>query len=332
MATTAERVRGITLADAIGGALNQAMAEDSRVVVMGEDVGRLGGVFRITKGLYDRYGADRVIDTPLSEAGIVGAAIGMALNGIKPVVEIQFDGFIFPALNQICTHLARYVTRGKLDGLPVVIRIPVGGRFHAAELHAENPEAYFAHTPGLSVVALSSVHTAGHVLLSVLRSNKPYIVLEPKRLYRTERIDPAAADSTGAMDRARIAADGSDATVITYGPSVQMAVAASRRLGSEGIGLRVVDLVSLSPIDEGAIIDSVQATGRVLVLTEANRSCSVASEVISIIATKAFRDLKTAPKLISSPHLPPPPAAFQDDYFPKEDDVMAAVRALVHES
>jgi pyruvate dehydrogenase E1 component beta subunit len=179
---------------------------------------------------------------------------------------------------------------------------------------------------------LSSVHTAGHVLLSVLRSNKPYIVLEPKRLYRTERIDPATADTSTAMDRARIAADGSDVTVITYGPSVQMAVSASRRLGSDGIGVRVVDLVSLSPIDEVAIIASVKATGRVLVLTEANRSCSVASEVLAIVVTKAFRDLKAPPKLISSPHVPPPPAAFQDDYFPKEDDVIAAVRALVHES
>jgi pyruvate dehydrogenase E1 component beta subunit len=332
MQVAVERNRGITMADAIGQALNDAMAEDPRVLVMGEDIGRLGGVFRITKGLLDKYGPDRVIDTPLSEAAIVGSAIGMALNGLKPVVEIQFDGFIYPAFNQICCHLARYMTRGKLKELPVVIRIPVGGRFQAAELHAENPETYFVHTPGLRVVALSSVHTARHLLLSAVRGSMPCIVLEPKRLYRTERIDPTTADDTVAMDKARIAMDGTDATVITYGPSVQLAMAASRRLATEGISVRVLDLISLSPIDEEAVLDAVQATGRVLVLTEANRICSVASEVLALIVTKGFRYLRTQPRIVASPHVPPPPAAFQDDYFPSEDDVIREMHALLGQS
>ena len=327
-----ERNRGITMADAIGQALNDAMAEDPRVLVMGEDVGRLGGVFRITRGLQDKYGTDRVMDTPLSEAAIVGSAIGMALNGLRPVVEIQFDGFIYPAFNQICTHLARYMTRGKLKELPVVIRIPVGGRFQAAELHAENPEAYFAHTPGLRVIALSTVHTAGHLLLSAVRGSTPCIVLEPKRLYRTERIDPAAADNTVSMDRARVAQSGTDITVITYGPSVQLALAAARRLAAEGVSVQVLDLISLSPIDEDAVLAAAEATGRVLVLTEANRTCSVASEVLALIVTKGFRHLRTQPRIVASPHVPPPPAAFQDDYFPSEEGVIKEMRALAAQS
>lgn len=332
MQVATERNRGITMADAIGQALNDAMAEDPRVLVMGEDVGRLGGVFRITRGLQDRYGTDRVMDTPLSEAAIVGSAIGMALNGLKPVVEIQFDGFIYPAFNQICTHLARYMTRGKLKELPVVIRIPVGGRFQAAELHAENPETYFVHTPGLRVIALSTVHTARHLLLSAVRGSMPCIVLEPKRLYRTERIDPAAADDTVSMDRARVAQTGTDITLITYGPSVQLALAAARRLATEGVSALVLDLISLSPIDEEAVLAAAETTGRVLVLTEANRTCSVASEVLALIVTKGFRYLRTQPRIIASPHVPPPPAAFQDGYFPSEDDVIKEMRALITQS
>lgn len=327
--TTATASRGVTLADAIGDGLDQAMASDPDVVIIGEDVGRLGGVFRITRGLQDRYGSERVIDAPLSEAAIVGAAIGMALNGLRPIVEIQFDGFIFPALNQVCCHLARYATRGKLDGLPVVIRIPVGGRFQAAELHAENPETYFAHTAGLRVVSLSDVRTARALVLAAVASRSACIVLEPKRLYRTERITPDEAEPAVAIDRARTVVAGGDATIITYGPSLPLALSASRRLAAEGHAVGVVDLVSLAPLDEAAILAVARETGRVVVLTEASRPCSIASEVVSLLATDAFDALKASPRIVASPHQPQPPSAFQGEFFPDEDQVVDAVRAVL---
>jgi 2-oxoisovalerate dehydrogenase E1 component beta subunit len=320
--------RGITLADAISTALDRAMDEDPSVLIMGEDVGRLGGVFRITRGLQSKYGEARVMDTPASEAALVGVAIGMALGGLRPVVEIQFDGFIFPAMNQICCHLARYMFRAKTE-LPVVIRVPVGGRFQAAEMHAENPETYFAHTPDLRVVAASDVDTAGALLRAAIRSPAPCIYLEPKRFYRTERIASDTQIDEVDMDRARVIATGADATIITYGPSVSLARAASSALADEGSTVGVLDLVSLAPLDAEAILAAARATGRVVVLTEALQRCSIASEVAALIATEAFADLRCAPVIVASPNRPPPPAAQQDEFFPSLTRVIDGVRRVL---
>jgi 2-oxoisovalerate dehydrogenase E1 component beta subunit len=320
--------RGITLADAITGALDGALGDDPRVLILGEDVGRLGGVFRITRGLQAKYGEARVMDTPASEAALVGTAVGMALAGLRPIVEIQFDGFIFPAMNQICSHLARYMARAKTN-LPVVIRVPVGGRFQAAELHAENPETYFVHTPELRVVAASEVATAGALLRAAIDSDSPCIYLEPKRLYRTERI--LAADQVAAVDmeRARIVLTGQDATIITYGPSVPLARTAATTLRDEGLAIGVVDLVSLAPLDVETILEVTRSTGRIVILTEAIQRCSVASEVTALIATSAFTALRVAPVIVASPNLPPPPAAHHDSFFPSLADVIEGVRRVL---
>jgi 2-oxoisovalerate dehydrogenase E1 component beta subunit len=295
---------------------------------MGEDVGRLGGVFRITRGLQSKYGDLRVMDTPASEAALVGVAIGMALAGLRPVVEIQFDGFVFPAMNQIYCHLARYMARGKTD-LPVVIRVPVGGRFQAAELHAENPEAYFVHTPELRVVAASDVATAGALLRAAIRSPAPCIYLEPKRLYRTERIPADAQIEDVDMCRARLVAEGSDATIITYGPSVTLAKAAAAALAEQGHAIGVLDLVSLAPLDVETILDVARSTGRVVALTESVQRCSVASEVVALVASEAFADLRCAPIVVASPNLPAPPAAYHDQFFPSLAQVVEAVRRVL---
>src|SRR3984893_9496770 len=318
----------MNLADTISAALDQAMAEDEKVLIIGEDVGRLGGVFRITHGLQDKYGSTRVIDTPLSEAAIVGSAVGMALNGLKPVVEIQFDGFIYPALNQICCHLARYTARANLKELPVVVRIPVGGRFLAAELHAENPETYFAHTPGLTVLAASEVATAGALLLGAIRAATPCIFLEPKRFYRSERVPVTSLLRELRIDKARTVAEGSDALIITYGPSITLAKQASQRLSGEGRSVGVLDLVSLAPIDTESVLAEVRRTGRVVLLTEAVQRCSIASELAALIATHAFGDLRAAPVIVASPNVPSPPAAQQTEFFPTLEQVIAGVREV----
>ena len=328
MVRSAAAERGITLADAITEALDGALADDSRVLVLGEDVGRLGGVFRITRGLQAKYGETRVMDTPASEAALVGTAIGMALAGLRPVVEIQFDGFIFPAMNQICCHLARYMGRAKTD-LPVVIRVPVGGRFQAAELHAENPETYFVHTPELRVVAASEVATAGALLRAAIDSNGPCIYLEPKRFYRTERILAADQVAVVDMERARIVLTGQDATIITYGPSVSLARTAAMTLRDEELAIGVVDLVSLAPLDVETILEVTRSTGRIVILTEAIQRCSVASEVTALIATSAFTALRVAPVIVASPNLPPPPAAHHDSFFPSLADVIEGVRRVL---
>jgi pyruvate/2-oxoglutarate/acetoin dehydrogenase E1 component len=329
VASTHRADRGMSLADSIASALDQAMAEDGRVLVVGEDVGRLGGVFRITHGLQAKYGPSRVIDTPLSEAAIVGSAIGMALHGLKPVVEIQFDGFIYPALNQICCHLARYSARANLKELPVVVRIPIGGRFLAAELHAENPETYFAHTPGLTVLAASEVETAGALLLGAIRAATPCIFLEPKRFYRSERVPATSLLSEVPIDKARTVAEGSDAVIISYGPSITLAKQASQRLATEGHKVGVLDLVSLAPIDVESVLSAVRTTGRVVLLTEAVQRCSIASELAALIATLGYGDLRAAPVIVASPNVPSPPAARQTEFFPTLEQLIAGVRQVL---
>jgi 2-oxoisovalerate dehydrogenase E1 component beta subunit len=329
--TTRSDVRsGFTMADALGRALDEALDEDPSTIVMGEDVGRLGGVFRITDGLQEKYGPSRVVDTPLAEAGLVGTAIGLALNGVRPIVEIQFDGFIFPALNQICTHMAKLPARiGRADALPMVIRVPVGGRIRASELHSESPEAYFAHTPDLRVIAASRPETARGLLLAAIRSEEPFIFLEPKRLYRRQRIESSDEILDVNPGRARVVCEGDDALIVTYGPGLDVALGVSNSFAADGIGVAVLDLVSLAPIDEGTLFEHVSRSGRMVVFAEAVQRCSVASEVVALAATRCFRELVCAPKLVTSPNRPYPPADFEDSYLPGANDLTAAVRELL---
>lgn len=321
---------GTNMGDAINRALAQALEEDDRTLVMGEDVGRLGGVFRITRGLRDRFGAGRVVDTPLSEAGIVGTAIGMALNGLRPIVEIQFDGFLYPALNQICCHMAKYPARvGEPGALPMVLRLPVGGRIHGSEFHSESPEAYLAHTPELRVVAASRPETAGALLLAAVRSDAPYVYLEPKRLYRRGRVPMSSVVGEVDPGRAVVLRPGTDLSLITYGPSVPLALEAADVLESEGVAAEVLDLVSLAPLDVEALLSSVRRTGRAVALTESVRRCSVASEVAATVASEGFSDLRAPVGLVTAPDLPPVAAAHEGSYFPSVEAVVAAAREVM---
>jgi 2-oxoisovalerate dehydrogenase E1 component beta subunit len=320
----------ITLAQALNDGLREALATDDQVLLMGEDIGKLGGVFRITDGLYADFGADRVIDTPLAEAGMVGVAVGMALAGLKPVLEIQFDGFIFPALNQICCHVARMARRvAEPDAMSIVIRVPVGGRIRATELHAESPEAYFAHTPELRVVAASDPRTAGSLLLAAIRDSRPYIFLEPKRLYHRQRVARQDVIPDAALDRARIVKQGRDVLLVAYGPSMDIALGAAAEMQPE-VNVTVLDLVSLAPLDIAAVVSAVTANqGRLVVVTESIRRCSVASDLVSRIATDHFGALSAAPVVLSAPDEPYPAAIFEDDYIPSVAKVVQAVRSVV---
>jgi 2-oxoisovalerate dehydrogenase E1 component beta subunit len=315
------------MADAINRALDEALATDATTMVIGEDVGLLGGVFRITVGLQEKYGADRVVDSPLAEAGLASAAVGLALNGRRPLLEIQFDGFIYPALNEICTQIAKIPARlGDAAAMPITIRVPCGGRIRAPEHHSESPEAYFAHTPDLHVVAAADPRIARSLLLGAIRSDEPYVFLEAKRLYRRERIE-AADEVEVDPTKARLVRDGEDALIVTYGPMLDQALLAHEDLAAEGISAAVLDLVSLAPLDEVTLLEQAGRTGRVVVTAESIGRCSVGATVVSTLATKAFDDLRTAPRLVVAPDRPYPPAQREEEYLPSRGGVADAVRA-----
>lgn len=321
------RPAGFNLGDAITNALDDALTEDPRTIVFGEDVGQLGGVFRITRGLQQRHGPDRVFDTPLGEAGIAGVAVGMALNGLRPVIEIQFDGFILPALNQLFGHLAKFPARIAEPGaMPVVVRVPVGGRIRAAEFHSESPEAYFCHTPDLRVIAASTAETARSLLLAAIRSDEPCIFLEPKRLYRRGRVAPETELADVDFSRARTLRDGEDVLLIAWGPSVPLAIEAAEALAAEGKEACVLDLVSLAPLDEVAIVEAAARIGRAVIVSEEIQRCSLASEVAALVACGAFADLRAPVRIVAAPNRPIPAASREHSYFPSLDDVLAAVK------
>ena len=318
----------LTMGKALGAGLQRAMADDDRVLVMGEDIGKLGGVFRITDGLLDEFGGARVIDTPLAESGIVGTAVGLAFRGFRPVVEIQFDGFVYPAFDQIVCQVAKlhYRTAGKVR-MPITIRIPWAGGVGAAEHHSESPEAYFVHTAGLRVVAVSNPQDAYTMLRQAIASDDPVVFFEPKRLYHTKGevdLDAHISDAPP-MGLARVVREGSDVTLLTYGAQVTTALDAATAAEDEGISIEVVDLRSLSPVDYRTVTASVRKTGRVVVTHEAAREAGVGAELIASVTERCFHYLESAPVRVTGHDIPYPPAKLEKHHLPDLDRILDAV-------
>jgi 2-oxoisovalerate dehydrogenase E1 component beta subunit len=322
----------LTLGASLNAALRRSLTDDPKVMVMGEDVGRLGGVYRITDGLQRDFGAGRVVDTPLAESAIVGTAIGLAMRGYRPVCEIQFDGFVFPAFDQIVSQLARMRsrTRGAV-GLPLTIRIPVGGGIGAAEHHSESPEAYFAHTPGLRVVTVANPQDAYTMLRQSIASDDPVIFFEPKRRYHVKGDVDLDADDADAppFDGARVLTMGDDVTLVTYGALVTTALDAAAVAADEGVGVEVIDLRSLSPIDLDTVAASVRRTGRVVIAHEAPRSVGLGAELMAAVTEECFAYLETAPVRVTGHDIPYPPARVESHHLPDLDRILHGVdRAL----
>ncbi|UJP10948.1 alpha-ketoacid dehydrogenase subunit beta [Microbacterium sp. KUDC0406] len=318
----------MALGKALGAGLRQAMKNDEKVVLLGEDIGTLGGVFRITDGLKDEFGAKRVIDTPLAESGIIGTAVGLAFRGYRPVVEIQFDGFVYPGFDQIVSQVAKlhYRTQGRVK-MPITIRIPWAGGIGAAEHHSESPEAYFVHTAGLRVVAVSNPQDAYRCLQQAIASDDPVVFFEPKRLYHHKGevdLEAPLADAPP-MGLAKVVRPGTDATVITYGAMVQTALDAAEAAADEGLSLEVIDLRSLSPIDYDTVDAAVRRTGRVIVAHEASREAGLAAEVIASITEHCFEYLESAPLRVTGHDIPYPPAKLEKHHLPDLDRILDAV-------
>jgi 2-oxoisovalerate dehydrogenase E1 component beta subunit len=321
----------MSIAKALNESLRKALDTDPKVLIMGEDVGKLGGVFRITDGLHKDFGEGRVIDTPLAESGIVGTAIGLALRGYRPVVEIQFDGFVFPAYDQIVTQLAKMHARalGKIK-LPVVVRIPYGGGIGAVEHHSESPEALFAHVAGLKVVSPSNASDAYWMLQQAIQSDDPIIFFEPKRRYWDKaEVDVEAIPYP--LHTARVASPGSDLTLAAYGPTVKVALEAAAAAAEEGKSLEVVDLRSMSPIDFDTVQTSVEKTGRLVVVHEAPVFLGTGSEIAARITERSFYHLEAPVLRVGGFHAPYPPARLENEYLPGLDRVLDAVdRSLAY--
>jgi 2-oxoisovalerate dehydrogenase E1 component beta subunit len=319
------------LAKAITEGLRAAMTQDSSVMLMGEDIAQLGGVFRVTEGLQEEFGPNRVIDTPLAESGIVGTAIGLAMRGYRPVCEIQFDGFVYPAFDQIVTQLAKLTARHEgTQSFPVVIRIPYGGHIGAVEHHQESPEAYFAHTAGLRVVSPATPHDAYWLMQDAIASNDPVIYLEPKSRYWHK--GPIDMENAGAqMAQARVVRQGTDVTVIGHGAMVSVMHQAAEIAAGEGVSLELIDLRSLSPIDYDTILDSVRRTGRAVVAQEAPGNVSVGSEIAATLMEKAFYVMEAPVLRVSGFNTPFPPARLEALYLPDADRILDAVdRSLAY--
>ncbi|HBX21762.1 MAG TPA: alpha-ketoacid dehydrogenase subunit beta, partial [Porphyromonadaceae bacterium] len=289
----------MTMVKAINDALDIKLSEDNRVVVYGEDVGVEGGVFRVTEGLQRKHGADRVFDSPLAESGIVGAALGMAVSGLRPVVELQFEGFTFPAFNQIVTGISRMQNRSRAKfKMPVVIRFPYGGGVNALEHHSDSPEALFAHIPGLRVVIPSTPHDAKGLLIAAIESNDPVVFMEPKRIYRAIKQEVSDEKFSLPLDKARVVQEGTDITVVAFGAMIRECQKAIKMAQEAGISVELIDLRSIYPIDRETIRNSVRKTGRVIVVAEANESFSVGSELIAVVNEEAFLYLEAPPRRV----------------------------------
>ncbi|MFJ8816673.1 alpha-ketoacid dehydrogenase subunit beta [Amycolatopsis thermoflava] len=318
----------MTMAQAINTALRDAMTADDRVVVFGEDVGQLGGVFRVTDGLHRDFGEARCFDTPLAESGIVGLAVGMAMNGMRPVVEMQFDAFAYPAFEQIASHVAKLGnrTRGRLR-LPMVIRIPYAGGIGGVEHHCDSSEAYYAHTPGLTVVTPATNADAYGLLRAAIDSPDPVVFLEPKKRYfAKEEVD--VAEAVPPIGRAIVRKPGRDATLIAYGPSVPVALAAAEQAATEGRDLGVVDLRSIVPFDDDTVCAEVRRTGRAVVIAEAPGFVSVASEIAARVSERCFHHLEAPVRRVTGFDVPYPAPKLEHHFLPGTDRILDAVDTL----
>jgi 2-oxoisovalerate dehydrogenase E1 component beta subunit len=315
----------VTLGKALNHGLRRAMERDPKVLIMGEDVGKLGGVFRITDGLQKDFGEDRVIDTPLAESGIIGTAVGLSIRGYRPVCEIQFDGFVYPAYDQIVSQVAKmhYRSQGKVR-LPMVIRIPFGGGIGAVEHHSESPEAYFAHTAGLKVVSCATPEDAYWMIQQSIESDDPIIFMEPKRRY-WEKGEVNTDTATLPLHESRVVRAGTDATVVAYGPMVRTALDAATAADEDGRSLEVIDLRTLSPLDMGPVLDSVRRTGRAVVVHEAHVNLGMGAELAARITEQCFYSLEAPVMRVGGFDTPYPASRIEEEWLPDLDRVLDAV-------
>jgi len=320
----------LTMVQAINLALKQEMEKDNRVLVLGEDVGKDGGVFRVTEGLFDRFGPQRVIDTPLSESGIVGTAIGLAVYGLRPVAEIQFDGFIYPAFDQIISHAARIRTRSRgRFTCPLVIRAPYSGGIHAPEHHSESMEAIYAHTPGLKVVIPSTPYDAKGLIIASIRDPDPVIFLEPKKVYRAIKQEVPEEEYVIPLEKANVVRQGNDVTLISWGAMMKTTLEAADIIQKEGVSTEVIDVRSLSPLDADTIIASAKKTGRVVVAQEAPRTCGFASEIAALINEKALLGLEAPVTRVTGFDTVMPLYKLENLYIPDVHRILKAVESVV---
>ncbi|MCW5777078.1 MAG: alpha-ketoacid dehydrogenase subunit beta [Phycisphaeraceae bacterium] len=323
--TEVMNTKGLTLVDAINEALAQEMERDERVVVLGEDVGLNGGVFRVTEGLQKRFGAERVADTPLAESGIMGTAIGLAMAGMRPVPEIQFEGFLGPAYDQLVNHAARYRTRSRgAVTIPLTVRVPVGGGIHAPELHSDSPEAIYAHHPGLKVVMPSTPYDAKGLLLSAIRDPDPVVFFEPKRVYRSFRESVPEEDYTIPIGQAKVVAEGTDVTVVTWGAPVFQCLAAMDEL-PEDASIELIDLRTIYPIDVDTIVESVRKTGRCVVVHEAPKTAGLGAEIATIIQEHCFLHLEAPVQRCTGFDTVMPYYKLELDYLPESPRIQKAI-------
>jgi pyruvate/2-oxoglutarate/acetoin dehydrogenase E1 component len=319
----------LTLVEAVNDALHTELARDPNVMVMGEDVGRAGGVFRATAGLRDRFGPERCVDTPLAEAGILGTAVGLCMAGWRPVCEMQYDAFSYPCLDQLITHVGRYRWRtgGQME-FPITIRMPYGGGVRAPELHDDSPETYYVHTPGIKVAIPATPADAKGLLAAAIRDPDPVVIFEPKLVYRTARGEVPEGEHVVQLGRARIAREGSDVTVIAYGAMVPVCLRAAEEMDGDA-SCEVVDIRSLRPLDEETILASVAKTGRVVIVHEAPRTVGFGAELAALIAEKAIYDLQGPVLRVTGYDVPYPYWTIEDSYVPSAGRVADAVRRLV---
>ncbi|GAA1409776.1 pyruvate dehydrogenase E1 component beta subunit [Glutamicibacter uratoxydans] len=319
-----------TMLKALNQSLHDALSDDEKVILLGEDIGTLGGVFRVTDGLKSEFGEHRVVDTPLAESGIVGSAIGLAYRGYRPVVEIQFDGFTYPAFDQLVSQLAKlhYRSRGRVK-MPVTVRIPYGGGIGSPEHHSESPEAYFAHTAGLRVFAPSSVQDAYTMLRQAIDCDDPVIFFEPKRRYHEKADIDLSTPAKDGSPKAKVVREGEDVTIVGYGPTTYTLLEAALAAEDEGVSLEVIDLRTLDPLDIDTVANSVKHTGKLVVVHEASRTSGVGAEICAQITETCFDYLEHAPLRVTGFDIPYPPSRLESHHLPDLDRVMHAVDTVM---
>jgi len=319
------------LVEAINSGLMVEMEKDPSVVVLGEDVGKEGGVFRVTDGLQAKFGVNRVFDTPLAESGIIGVSIGMAVKGLKPVAEIQFEGFLHPAMDQIMNHAARIRNRSRgRYTCPLVIRSPWGGGIHAPEHHSESPEALFAHTPGIKVVIPSSPYDAKGLIISAIRDPDPVLFFEPKRIYRAIKEEVPDGEYTVPIGKAKVIREGSDLTIISWGAMVREVLRAAETAEKEGFKAEVIDLRTISPMDDETYLESVRKTGRVVIVHEAPPTCGVGAEIIARINEKTLLSLQAPVVRVTGFDVVMPLFKLENHYLPNPERIVRGIRKVMH--